>query len=48
MPKVINQDIIEKIAEYKEKGYSDSAIARELGIDRTTVRKYRPKEEKPE
>jgi len=48
MPEVINQDIIEKIAEYKEKGYSTSAIARELGIDRTTVRKYSPKEEKPE
>jgi len=48
MPKVITQDIIDKIAELKERGYSISAIARELGIDRTTVRKYSPKEEKPE
>ena len=48
MSKVINQDIIDKIAEYAAKGYAKSAIARELGIDRTTVRKYSPKEEKPE
>jgi len=47
MSKVINKDIIDKIAEYKEKGYSNSAISRELSIDRTTVRKYSPKEEKP-
>ncbi|GAH77075.1 unnamed protein product, partial [marine sediment metagenome] len=47
MPKVINQDIIDKIADMLGKGYAKSAIARELGIDRTTVRKYSPKEEKP-
>ncbi len=48
MPEVMNQDDIDKIAEYKEKDYSNSAIARELGIDRTTVRKYSPKEQEPE
>lgn len=48
MPKVINQDTIDKIADMLGKGYAKSAIARELGIDRTTVRKYSPKEEKPE
>lgn len=42
MPKIINQDIIDKIAEYARKGYSKSATARELGIDRTTVNKYWP------
>lgn len=48
MPKVINKDIIDKIAEYAEKGYSKAAIAKELGLDRTTVRKYWPKEQVPE
>ena len=42
MSKVINQDIIDKIAEYAAKGYSKAATARELGIDRATVRKYSP------
>ena len=48
MPKVINQDIIDKIAQYAEKGYSKAAIAKELNLDRTTVRKYWPKEQVPE
>jgi len=48
MPKVITQDDIDKIAEYAGRGYTKAATARELGIDRTTVRKYSPKEEKPE
>lgn len=48
MPKVINQDIIDKIAQYAEKGYSKAAIAKELDLDRTTVRKYWPKGEEPE
>jgi len=48
MPKVINEDIVDKIAEYAGKKYSKSATAKELGLDRTTVRKYWPKEEKPE
>ena len=43
MPKVINDDVIDKIAQYAGKGYSKAATARELGIDRTTVRKYWPK-----
>ena len=47
MPKVINRDIIDKIAEYVAKDYSISATARELGLDRTTVRKYWPSEQKP-
>ncbi|GAI26048.1 unnamed protein product, partial [marine sediment metagenome] len=34
MPKVINRDIIDKIAEYVAKDYSISATARELGLDR--------------
>jgi len=48
MPKVINQDIIGKIAEYAGKNYSKSATAKELNLDRTTVRKYWPREQKPE
>ncbi len=48
MPKVMNQDIIDKIAEYASKGYSKAAIAKELSIDRATVRKYSPKEQGPE
>jgi len=48
MPKVINQDIIDKIAEYAKKNYSKSATARELGIDPATVRKYWPQAEEPD
>jgi len=48
MPKVMNEDIIEKIATYAGKGYSRAEAARELHLDRKTVRKYWPKEEKPE
>ena len=48
MPKIINQDVIDKIAEYAEKGYSKAVIAKELNLDRTTVRKYWPKEQVPE
>lgn len=44
MPKVVNQDLIDKIAELKERGYSKSAIGRELNLDRATVRKYWPAE----
>ena len=40
MPKVINEDIIAKIAEYAGKNYCKAATAKELGLDRTTVRKY--------
>ncbi|GAI00786.1 unnamed protein product, partial [marine sediment metagenome] len=42
MPKVITQDDIDKIAEYAGKNYSKAATAKELGVDRTTVRKYWP------
>ena len=48
MPKVINQDVIDKIAEYAGKNYSKSATAKELDLDRTTVRKYWPMEQAPE
>ncbi|MBA7631980.1 hypothetical protein ES703_39520 [subsurface metagenome] len=48
MPKVINQDIIEKIATYAGKGYSKADTARETGLDRKTVGKYWPKGKKPE
>ncbi len=48
MPKVMNQDIIEKIATYAGRGYSRAETARELHLDRKTVCKYWPKEEKPE
>lgn len=48
VPKVINEDIIAKIAEYAGRNYSKSAVAKELGLDRTTVRKYWPKEQEPE
>jgi len=44
MPKVITQDDIDKIAELAGRGYSKSAIGRELNLDRTTVRKYWPAE----
>jgi len=39
MPKVINKDVIDKIAEYAEKNYSKAATAKELGLDQTTVKK---------
>lgn len=55
MPRIINQDTIARIGELAGRGYSNSATARELNLDRATVRKYRPKEkeesevaEKPE
>lgn len=48
LPKVINEDVIERIAEYAERNYSKSATARELNLDRTTVRKYWPREQKAE
>jgi len=44
MPKVINKDVIDKIAEYAEKNYSKAATAKELGLDQTTVKKYWPPE----
>ena len=48
MPKVITQDDIGKIAEYAGRSYTKAATAKELGLDRTTVRKYWPREQKPE
>jgi len=48
MPKVINRDIIDKIAAYAGKNYSRAETARELHLDRKTVRKYWPKGGKPE
>jgi len=48
MPKVMNKDIIEKIAAYAGKNYSRAEAARELHLDRKTVRKYWPKEEESE
>ena len=48
MPKVINEDIIAKIAEYAGENYCKAATAKELGLDRTTVRKYWPKQGEPE
>ena len=47
MPKVMNKDIIDRIAQYAAKGYSKAGTARELGLDRTTVRKYWPREQTP-
>jgi len=44
MPKVVTQDLIDKIAEFAGRGYSKSAVGRELNLDRATVRKYWPKE----
>jgi len=44
MPKVVNQDDIDKIAELAGRGYSKSAVGRELNLDRATVRKYWPTE----
>ncbi len=47
MPRVINEDLIAKIAEFASRDYSKSATGRELSLDRATVRKYWPnKEEK--
>lgn len=47
MPKVITRDDIDRIGELRERGYSKSAIGRELNLDRATVRKHWPTE-KPE
>ncbi len=44
MPRIINEDVIAKIAEFAGRGYSKSAIGRELTLDRATVRKYWPEE----
>ena len=44
MPKVVTQDLIDKIAEFAGRGYSKSAIGRELNLDRATVRRYWPVE----
>jgi hypothetical protein len=44
MPRIINQDLIAKIAEFAGRGYSKSAAGRELNLDRATVRKYWPEE----
>ena len=45
MPRIINEDLIAKIAEFAGRGYSKSAAGRELNLDRATVRKYWPKKE---
>lgn len=47
MSKVINKDIIEKIATYAGKGYSRAETARELHLDRKTVGKYGQKRKSP-
>jgi len=44
MSKVIDGDIIAKIAELAGRGHSKSAVARQLDLDRATVRKYWPAE----
>lgn len=44
MPRIINQDLIAKIAQFAGRGYSKSAAGRELNLDRATVRKYWPEE----
>jgi hypothetical protein len=44
MPRIINQDLIAKIADFAGRGYSKSAAGRELNLDRATVRKYWPEE----
>ncbi|MBA7707390.1 hypothetical protein ES703_116262 [subsurface metagenome] len=44
MPRVINEDLIAQIAEFAGRGYSKSAVGRELNLDRATVRKYWPEE----
>jgi len=46
MPRIINQDLIDKIAEFAGRGYSKSAAGKELNLDRATIRKYWPEEEK--
>ncbi len=46
MPRIINQDVVAKIAEFASRGYSKSATSKELGLDRATVRKYWPEERK--
>ena len=48
MPKIINKDTIDAIAAYAGKNYSRAETARELHLDRKTVRKYWPKGGKPE
>ena len=48
MPKIITRDMIDRIAEYAAKDYSKAATARELDLDRTTVRKYWPSEQEAE
>ena len=48
MPRVINEDLIAKIAEFAGRDYSKSAVGRELSLDRATVRKYWPKKEEEE
>ncbi|MBL7126145.1 MAG: hypothetical protein ISS58_02905 [Dehalococcoidales bacterium] len=45
MPRIINEDLIAKIADFAGRGYSKSATGRELKLDRATVRKYWPEEE---
>jgi len=45
MPRIINEDLIAKIAEFAGRSYSKSATGRELNLDRATVRKYWPEEE---
>ena len=44
MPRIINEDLIAKIAQFAGRGYSKSAAGRELNLDRATVRKYWPEE----
>ena len=44
MPRIINQDVIAQIADFAGRGYSKAAAARELKLDRATVRKYWPEE----
>ena len=46
MPKVINEEIIEKIATHAGKNCSRAETARELHLDRKTVGKYWPKGKK--
>ena len=45
MPRLINEDIIARIGEFASRGYSKSAVGRELNLHRATVRKYWPEEE---
>ncbi|MBA7702107.1 hypothetical protein ES703_110864 [subsurface metagenome] len=48
MPKIINQDTIDTIADYAGKGYSKAETARKVNLDRGTVGRYWPKEGEPE